>query len=89
MCCSYINISSTIYSRVSIFARIAGYYVLIVINCISHMDAAIPWLNLNPNCEDISHKNRHLCDLKLFATWDVYMSVAPILFIVESQYMHE
>ena len=53
------------------------------------MAAAIPWLNLNLNCEDISHKNRHLCDLKLFATWDVYMSVAPILFIVESQYMHE
>ena len=53
------------------------------------MDAAIPWLNFNPNFEDISHKNRHLCDLKLFATWDVYMSVAPILFIVESQYMHE
>ena len=80
VCCSYTNISFTIYSRVSIFERVADHYVLIVINSISHMDAAIPWLNLNPNCEDISHKNRHLCDLKLFATWDVYVSCSYTIY---------
>ena len=75
------------HSRVSIFAGIVDHSVIVLVISISLLDAVNLWLYLDPNGELILHKTIHFSKPTLFAISVVLMSISPILFIVESQFL--
>ena len=60
--------------------------MIVLMISISHLDAVILWLYLDPNGELISHETIHFSNLTLFAIWVFHMSISTILFIVESHF---